>query len=157
MRNIKKSEVVASILSSLAVLGVFRVFHPSIVEAVIENDDGGGGGGTNVEINIGDTAKGSNVPGTADYVSGDGMAGFAILFGRLLGVVLIIGAILVFLYLIWGGLMWITSGGDKGKVEIARNRITHAVIGLIVLAATIAIYLVVANFLGLDVFTFTFV
>lgn len=143
MKNKAVTIFILSVFTSLGIYETLRSLSPSLAEAV--------------DINIGPTAQGANVPGTADYVDGDGMAGFAVLFGRLLGVVLVIGAILVFMFLIWGGLMWITSGGDKGKVETARNRITQAVIGLIVLAAAIAIYLVVANFLGLDVFTFTFV
>ena len=31
-----------------------------------------------------------------------------------------------------GGMQWITSGGDKTKLEAARKRITYAIIGLIV-------------------------
>lgn len=62
--------------------------------------------------------------------------------------VMVIAALLVFLYLIWGGIEWITSGGDKGKTESARNKITAAVIGLIVLAASYAILLLALNFLG---------
>jgi hypothetical protein len=35
---------------------------------------------------------------------------------------MIIAAILVFAYLIWGGIQWITSGGDKGKTDYRRPR-----------------------------------
>ena len=59
-----------------------------------------------------------------------------------------ISALLVFSQLIWGGLEWITSGGDKGKVEGARNKITAAVIGLIIVASSFAILQLVLNFLG---------
>ncbi|MCL4208728.1 hypothetical protein KJZ63_03825 [Patescibacteria group bacterium] len=62
--------------------------------------------------------------------------------------VLVIAALLVFLYLIWGGIEWITSGGDKGKTESARNKITAAVIGLIVVAASFAILQLALTFLG---------
>jgi hypothetical protein len=78
--------------------------------------------------------------------------GFATSFGGLVnGVVsfvMVIAAVLVFLYLIWGGIEWITSGGDKGKTEAARNKITSAVIGLIVIAASYAILTLALNFLG---------
>lgn len=78
--------------------------------------------------------------------------GFAGDIGKLMNAVLrfvmVIAIFLVFFYLIWGGIQWITSGGDKGKTEEARNKITAAVIGLIVLAASWAILLVVLNFLG---------
>ncbi|MBU0578513.1 hypothetical protein KKE34_01205 [Patescibacteria group bacterium] len=65
-----------------------------------------------------------------------------------LNFVMVIGALLVFLYLIMGGIEWITSGGDKTKTETARNKITAAVVGLIVLAASYAILLIILNFLG---------
>ena len=70
------------------------------------------------------------------------------LLTKALNFVMILGAFLVFMYLIWGGIEWITSGGDKGKTEGARNKITAAVIGLIVLAASWAILGLVLNFLG---------
>lgn len=87
--------------------------------------------------------------------------GFASSFGGLmqgvLSFVMIIAALLVFFYLILGGIEWITSGGDKAKTEGARNKITSAVIGLIVLAASYAILTLALNFLGFtdlnDVFT----
>ncbi|MFZ5438296.1 MAG: hypothetical protein ACOZAK_04570 [Patescibacteria group bacterium] len=50
-----------------------------------------------------------------------------------------LGAITVIIFFIWGSMEWITSGGDKGKVENARNRITQAVIGLVVLVGSYAI------------------
>jgi len=70
------------------------------------------------------------------------------LINSLLNFVMVIAALLVFVYLLWGGIEWITSGGDKGKTESARNKITAAVIGLIVLAASYAILLIILRFLG---------
>lgn len=72
------------------------------------------------------------------------------LLSSLLNLVMIIAAILVFLYLVWGGIEWITSGGDKSKTEGARNKITAAVVGLIVLAASYAVLQLALNFLGFD-------
>lgn len=70
------------------------------------------------------------------------------LFNDILRIVLAIAALLVFFYLIWGGIEWITSGGDKGKTEKARDKITAAIIGLIILAAAWAIITIVIRFLG---------
>lgn len=72
------------------------------------------------------------------------------LISGLLNFVIIIAALLVFIYLLWGGIEWITSGGDKGKTESARNKITSAIIGLIVLAAAWALLTIILNFLGYD-------
>jgi hypothetical protein len=77
-------------------------------------------------------------------------ADIGVLINGILNFVMVLGALLVFMYLIWGGIEWITSGGDKGKTESARNKITAAIIGLIVLAASWAILMLVLNFLGTD-------
>lgn len=66
----------------------------------------------------------------------------------LLSFVMIIAALLVFYFLIIGAINWITSGGDKGKVETARNKIVTAVIGIIIVASSYALLLLVLNFLG---------
>lgn len=80
--------------------------------------------------------------------------GFATSIGGLingvLSFVMVLAALLVFMYLIWGGIEWITSGGDKGKTESARNKITAAILGLIVLAASYAILLIALNFIGFE-------
>jgi hypothetical protein len=70
---------------------------------------------------------------------------------RLAGTLLIIAAVIAFLFLVWGGVQMILAGGDKGKVEEARNRITGAIIGLAVTAAAWAIFLLIDTFLGLNI------
>ncbi len=46
--------------------------------------------------------------------------------------VFIIAALLALFYFIYGGIQWITSGGDKTKVQAARNKMVYSVIGLII-------------------------
>ena len=65
-----------------------------------------------------------------------------------LNLIMLVAAILVFLYLILGGIEWITSGGDKGKTEGARNKITAAIVGLIILAASYALLQLALSVLG---------
>ena len=65
--------------------------------------------------------------------------------------ILLIAAVLISLfYLIWGGIRWITSGGDKGKVDEARKHIVAAIIGLIVSFLAYFILQVVLGFFGLS-------
>jgi len=64
---------------------------------------------------------------------------------------LLISALLVFMFLIWGGIQWITSGGDKGKTQEARDRITAALVGLAVVASAWAVMLIIQYFFGIDV------
>ncbi len=63
--------------------------------------------------------------------------------------ILIIGGLAFLMYLLLGGLTWVTAGGDKSKVEKARDMITQGVIGLAVLASVFAVYAVVLRFLGI--------
>lgn len=74
-----------------------------------------------------------------------------VLVSSLVGVLLIISALLAFFFLILGGIQWITSGGDKAGMEAARNKITHAIVGLIIVGAAWAIMLLVQNFLGVSI------
>lgn len=61
---------------------------------------------------------------------------------------LIIAGLIAFAYILMGGIQWITSGGDKHGLEAARNKIIHAIVGLVVVASSWAIVLLLQNFLG---------
>ena len=60
----------------------------------------------------------------------------------------IVATILAVVYLLIGGIRWITSRGDKVAVEAARKQIVAAVIGLVVVAAAFLIINVVFSLLG---------
>lgn len=51
----------------------------------------------------------------------------------------VLGGLLVLMNLVWGAFNWISASGDEKKIEDARNKITHAVIGMTILAASYAI------------------
>ncbi len=55
------------------------------------------------------------------------------------GIVLVVGAVIFFFMLITGAISWMTSGGDKGKIEEARQKISNALLGIVLLIATWAI------------------
>ena len=69
--------------------------------------------------------------------------------------VMVMSALLLLVYLLWGGISWISAGGDSSKIQAARDRITQAVIGIIVLAASIAIFMLLQGFLGISILNFT--
>lgn len=73
-----------------------------------------------------------------------------VFIGWVLTVVMVIAILLVLLYLVLGGIEWITSGGEKGKTEAARNKITAAVIGIIILASAYALASFVAYIMDFD-------
>jgi len=67
--------------------------------------------------------------------------------------IIVIAGLLTFLYLVWGGIQWLTSGGDKEKYEAARNRITAALIGLAIISASWAAMQLVSHFFGISITT----
>ena len=74
-----------------------------------------------------------------------------ILIGRFAGVGLLIAALAAFAFMVWGGVQWVLAGGDKTKVENARNAITQGLIGLGITAATFAAFRLINYFFGLQI------
>ena len=73
--------------------------------------------------------------------------------GFIIGAAFIIAVLIALFFLVWGGIKWITSGGDKSGVEGARNQIIAAVIGLIVVFLSFFILNLVLGLFGLDLFS----
>lgn len=63
----------------------------------------------------------------------------------------VIAALVFFFILVIGGIRWIASGGDKAQTEAARNQITAALVGLVVVFAAWAILALIKTFFGIDV------
>jgi hypothetical protein len=99
-----------------------------------------------VQLNIGEEAQTAELSGATstfgDFVS-------SILQGAM-----VVAALLLLLFLIWAAIDWITAGGDSGKIEKARQKITQSIIGIIVLASVVALFTLVQNFLGIKIFNF---
>lgn len=68
-----------------------------------------------------------------------------------IGIVLVLAAIIFFFILVIGGIRWITSGGDKAQTEAARNQITAALIGLVIVFAAWAIIQLIQVFFGVNI------
>ena len=65
-------------------------------------------------------------------------------------IVFTVASLLVLVYLIWGSFKWIISGGDKESLKSAKGMITHALIGMGMLALSFVILRVVGGLLGID-------
>lgn len=63
---------------------------------------------------------------------------------------IIMSGLALFVYLVWGGIEFITSGGDKTKTENARNRITHALTGVAIVASAFALWKIGLTFFGIN-------
>ena len=83
--------------------------------------------------------------------SSGGAYGFGTLnqaISSVMNLVFFFALILVLIYLVWGGIQWMTSGGDKAGTEAARGKITGAIVGLIIVAVSFAIYQILVTFVG---------
>lgn len=69
----------------------------------------------------------------------------------LVQLILIAAAIIAFVFLIIGGIKWITSGGDKAATEAARGTITAALVGLLIVFGAWAIIQLVQTFFGITI------
>ncbi len=93
---------------------------------------------------------------TIDIRPGEGIAGavedFEIsdLVVTAINAIFVLAVVIFFFMLVWGGVRWITSGGDKGQTEAAKNQITSAVIGLVITLSAYAILNLIALMLGVD-------
>lgn len=88
--------------------------------------------------------------GKAGYQTG--MAGTPMtvedIIANIIQVLLSFIGVIFLLLIIYGGYNWMTAAGDSSKVETAKNTITRAVIGLIVVLAAYAISYFVIKSLG---------
>lgn len=66
-------------------------------------------------------------------------------------ILLIIAVVIALFFLIWGGIKWILSGGDKSAVEAARGTIVAAVVGLIVAFLAFFILVIVGRIFGINI------
>ena len=73
---------------------------------------------------------GTSAP-TADALPG--------IVGSIISTLLSLVGILLLLYMIYAGFLWMTAGGDKAKVEKATTTIRNTIIGLLIIAAAYTI------------------
>lgn len=67
--------------------------------------------------------------------------------------ILLVAFVLAFIMLLIGGIRWITAGGDEKSVAAARNMITAALIGLVIVLIAYALIRLVELFFGVNVIT----
>lgn len=69
---------------------------------------------------------------------------------NLFQIALTLGSIMTFVYLVWGGIQWITSGGNQEAAKGAKEKITDAIWGLTLLALVWVIWRLIIYFLGIS-------
>ena len=73
------------------------------------------------------------------------------LISTMLQVFLIIAGLGAFAFLLIGGFQYITSGGEKAQAESARDKITHAIMGLVIIVAAYAGIRVIETIFGISI------
>lgn len=66
-----------------------------------------------------------------------------------------IAGVASFIFLLMGGLQWITAGGDKEATEKARKRITSALIGLAIVLSAYALLSIISTLFGVTLLELT--
>lgn len=73
------------------------------------------------------------------------------IISTLIKLVLVVAALIAFFYLVWGGIKWITSGGDKDQTAKAQGTITAALVGLVIVFAAWAIIKLLEQFFDIQI------
>ena len=107
-----------SIVALVAALSIGAAILQAPLASAQSIGEGGAPGGVNA-------ARGSNVP--TNFASGDGS-----LIRKIIDILLYAIGILSVIMLIFGGLRYVISGGQKDAVTAAKNTILYAIVGLLI-------------------------
>lgn len=80
-----------------------------------------------------------------------GVTFFQDIIPRMVGLAFLVGVLIFFFIMITGAIQWITSGGDKAAVEGAREKITNAIVGVVILLSLFALLKIIEDFFGIDI------
>lgn len=95
---------------------------------------GGGGLGP-----FGQKAYGGQNAGITDILA---------VISSIIGILTVIASIWFLFMILFAGYEWISAGGDSKKLEKARDRITHAFVGLVIVVGAWSLTAVAGQFFG---------
>lgn len=82
--------------------------------------------------------------------------GFECVFRNVVSVVTVLAGLALFIMLLMGGLKYLTSGGDPKAQEQAKNTLTYAILGMVLIVAAYLILNFISTFTGIEALkTFT--
>lgn len=79
-----------------------------------------------------------------------GLQAVANTISSFIGIMTIAAGLWFLIQFLTGGFFWITSGGDKTRLETARHRINDAFVGLLIVVAGWSILALASQFFGVD-------
>ena len=74
----------------------------------------------------------------------------ASIISTFIGFITIIAGIYFMIQFLIGGFEWMTASGDKSKLQKAQDRLSHSIIGLIIVIAAFGIAAILESVLGIN-------
>jgi hypothetical protein len=102
-------------------------------------------------VGLGGTIGGGSGLGNLSAPGSDAPAMLGRVISSIVGVMTVAAGIWFLFQILIGGYTWLSSMGDKQRLETARNRIVHSLIGLVIVVAAVAIVSLTGQFLGYDI------
>lgn len=81
-----------------------------------------------------------------------GRAAISKFLSNMVGLIYLAAGVVLIFMILWGAFDWLTSGGDKEKLDSARKKIINAFIGLMLFAVAFAVIQVLGQFTGFKFF-----
>ncbi len=80
-----------------------------------------------------------------------GITGVADLVSSVIGILTVVASVWFLLNILFGGYEWMSAGGDSKKIGEARDHITHAFIGLVIVVGAWALTATAGQFFGFSI------
>lgn len=81
-----------------------------------------------------------------------GTGGIGIFLSNLVRLIYSLAAVVLIFMILWGAFDWMTSAGDKERLQSAQRKIINAIIGIVLFAAAFALISVLSSFTGFEFF-----
>ncbi len=94
---------------------------------------------------------GAFAPNLSNPTSASSVNSLSLFLSTFIGFLTTLAGLMFLMYFIIAALGWITSGGEKGKVESAKQQMTNAAIGLIIVITAYSIVGIVGGVLGVNI------
>lgn len=76
------------------------------------------------------------------------LTGLEAIFGNVVSIVIGLAGVGFFIMFVVGGFSYLTASGDERKVQSARQTLTYAIFGLVLIALAFLIIRIISNFTG---------
>ncbi|OGM14924.1 hypothetical protein A3A76_02230 [Candidatus Woesebacteria bacterium RIFCSPLOWO2_01_FULL_39_23] len=103
-----------------------------------------------VQVTIGPRLNGVGTYGLEGQASSNSPALFSSILTAIVGILTLVAGIWFMFLLISGGIAWMGSGGDKGKLAEARSRMVSGVVGLTIVVAALFLAEILGILVGFE-------